>query len=278
METHIFADDWFTNGRVAEPEARILLADQDPISRHVLGGVVHRADRLTLVASVDIRQPLAQWPLDRVDVAVLGMGYNCEPADTVRELVAHHVAVLLIGVGWTKEKLDTVLEAGAKGCLLKDTRIGGLAAATRAVASGHTVLSPELDAMYRSPAARRPARRPAEAPPKADADPAQQMLGVLTEREREVLGLLTDGLSTVEAADRLQVSSATIKSHISHTLTKLGVRNRLEAVLLMRGTGTPKPQHTPRGRPGEVRTSREPAPGRGPSRPGPALAGTQGLS
>ncbi|WP_434589216.1 LuxR C-terminal-related transcriptional regulator [Streptomyces sp. A5-4] len=237
METRIFDDDWFANGSVAEPEARILLADQDPISRHVLGGVVHRADQLRLVASVDVRQPLREWRLEQVDVAVLGVGHNCDPVDTIRALVAAKIQVLLIGVGWTRTKLDAVFQAGANGVLTKDARIGGLAAAARAVASGHTVLSPDLHELYRSPSERRlpPPSAKAQIVPVGRETATQRLLSALTDREREVLALLTDGLSTAEAAARLHVSAATIKSHISHTLTKLGVRNRLEAVLLMQG-------------------------------------------
>lgn len=239
MPTRIFEDDWFANTTVAEPEARILLADQDPITRHVLGGVVHRADQLRLVATVDVRQPLHEWPLDQADVAVLGVSHNCDPVDTIREVVTRNVEVLLIGVGWTRAKLDAVFQAGAKGCLIKDTRIGGLAAAARAVASGHTVLSPELHELYRPPSERRPEPPAAQAAPGDDS--AQRLLYTLTSREREVLALLTDGLSTAEAAAQLQVSAATIKSHISHTLTKLGVRNRLEAVLLLQGGAAAPP-------------------------------------
>ncbi|MFD3546481.1 LuxR C-terminal-related transcriptional regulator [Streptomyces sp. NPDC058655] len=206
----------------------------------MLGGVVHRADQLRLVASVDVRKPLSEWPLSQIDVAVLGVGHQCDPVETVRELSARRIQVLLIGVGWTKAKLDAVFQAGANGCLMKDTRIGSLAAAARSVASGHTVLSPELHALYRSPAERRIASPISAAAPGPDSAP--RLPGSLTEREREVLALLADGLSTAEAAAHLQVSSATIKSHISHTLTKLGVRNRLEAVLLMQGAQVPVAQ------------------------------------
>lgn len=239
MGTHIFEDDWFTNGNVAEPEARILLADQDPIARHVLGGVVHQANRLRLVASVDVRAPLSEWPLSQVDVAVLGVGHNCDPVTTVRELADRRIQVLLIGVGWTKTKLDAVFRAGATGCLMKDTRIGSLAAAARAVAAGHTVLSSELRALYWLSPEHKPAA-PAAPIPTGD---TSVLPGTLTEREFEVLSLLADGLSTAEAATYLQVSPATIKSHISHSLTKLGVRNRLEAVLLLQRSRVPAGQH-----------------------------------
>ncbi|GLF98496.1 response regulator transcription factor [Streptomyces yaizuensis] len=243
METRKFEDDWLTNGSAAEPEVRILLADQDPISRHVLGRVVRRAEQLRLVVSVDVRQPLRDWRLNQVDVAVLGVGHNCDPVDTIRELVAGGIRVLLIGVGWTRGKLDAAFQAGAMGCLLKDARISGLAAAARAVASGHTVLSPELHELYRSPSERRRGVPPSPDRP-GGGESTQRLLSTLTDREREVLALLTDGLSTSEAAARLHVSAATIKSHVSHTLTKLGVRNRLEAVLLMQGAPVPVAQQS----------------------------------
>jgi DNA-binding CsgD family transcriptional regulator len=67
----------------------------------------------------------------------------------------------------------------------------------------------------------------------------QQPNAGLTDREHEVLSLLADGMSTVEAARSLGVSPATIKSHVSHALPKLGARNRLEAVLLIRNATRP---------------------------------------
>jgi DNA-binding NarL/FixJ family response regulator len=115
---------------------------------------------------------------------------------------------------------------------VKNTEVGGLAAAARAVASGHTVLSPELHGLYTSPVRVVPGPVPSQVSRRAGSP--DHLLRLLTGREHKVLALLAEGLSTAEAAADLKVSPATIKSHVSHALTKLGVRNRLEAVLLVR--------------------------------------------
>lgn len=215
--------DLFGMDQAAETTARVLVADHDPISRHVLARVLGASPQLVVTGSVNNHQPLRQWPLDRVDVVVLAVAPNEECTGLVRQLELRKAGVLLVGTGWTQRRLDAAFEAGAMGCLVKNIKVAGLAAAIRAVASGHTVLSPELHALY--------ARRTPVAPSPAPAG-TEHLLHTLTSREQEVMRNLAEGMSTAETAVRLRVSPATVKSHVSHVLTKLGARNRLEAVLL----------------------------------------------
>ncbi|MFF9143375.1 LuxR family transcriptional regulator [Streptomyces sp. NPDC014861] len=217
-------------GHADDGRVRVLVADHDPISRHVLTSVLRKVPDLDVTGSVSDQQPLDRWPLDRVDVVVLVSAPHDDTARAVRFLESRQVRVLLVGTSWTKRGLDAAFAAGATGCLVKTIDIAGLSAAVRAVASGHTVLSPELRALYAPPAAVAPdARTPGPGTP----------LHTLTSREREVLGSLASGMSTAETAARLHVSPATVKSHVSHALTKLGARNRLEAVLLFQRSSDP---------------------------------------
>ncbi|MFJ6843250.1 LuxR C-terminal-related transcriptional regulator [Streptomyces griseoluteus] len=215
--------DLFGAEHAQDAPARVLVADHDPISRHVLTRVLDTSAHLDVVGSVNQQQPLRQWPLDRVDVAVLAVAPRDDAAGLIRQLDLRKVRVLVVGTGWTQRRLDAFFAAGAAGCLVKNIKVAKVAAAIRAVASGHTVLSPELRALY--------ARRTATAPVAAPAG-AKNLLNTLTSREQEVLRNLAEGMSTAETAVRLRVSPATVKSHVSHALTKLGARNRLEAVLL----------------------------------------------
>jgi NarL family two-component system response regulator LiaR len=107
------------------------------------------------------------------------------------------------------------LEAGAIGYLLKDVSADELAEAIRAAHAGRATLSPEAAQALVETANQRPA-------PGLD----------LTEREREVLALMVEGLNNTQIAGRLTVSSSTIKSHVSNILSKLGVASRTEAVSL----------------------------------------------
>lgn len=207
--------------------SRVLLVDPDPISRHVLTAVLRHAEGadapVTLLGSVDGMLPVRRWPLDRADVVVLSVGLNEDPAPVVREVVARGVRVLLIAANWSGQSLDRVMTAGATGCLIKNREMGRLASAAHAAASGYLILSPSLLHTWQAGSA--PRRGP------LDPDTAHNPL---TEREYEVLNLLAEGMSTAEAATELQVSPATVKSHVSHALPKLGARNRLEAVLMIR--------------------------------------------
>jgi NarL family two-component system response regulator LiaR len=111
------------------------------------------------------------------------------------------------------ELIQNALEAGAIGYLLKDVSADELARAIRAAYSGRATLSPEVaQALVQT----------ANQPPARGLD--------LTEREREVLTLMIEGLNNTQIAARLTVSPSTIKSHVSNILSKLGVSSRTEAV------------------------------------------------
>lgn len=224
--------DLVVPGRRGRPRIRTFVADHDPISRRVIHSVLGRSEQLEMVACVDSHDPLAEWPLRHVDVAVLGLTPSDFQIGTVRELVSRLIRVLLIGVDWTRRGLDEAVVAGATGCLVKDTDLTGIVGAVHAVACGNMVLSPELLGLHIA--------RPR--PGAVDRRESREAVLRLSDREREVLILLGEGMSTAEAANLCGVSNATIKSHVSHALTKLGARNRLEAVLMVNDAFTPATQ------------------------------------
>ena len=120
------------------------------------------------------------------------------------------------------EYVFEALRAGASGFLLKDAPAEELAAAIRVVAAGDSLLAPGvtrrvIDAFVRTAAPTRPASSP--------------QLASLTPRELEVLGLLGRGLSNLDIAQRLYVSEGTTKTHVSNVLAKLGLRDRVQAVV-----------------------------------------------
>jgi DNA-binding NarL/FixJ family response regulator len=112
------------------------------------------------------------------------------------------------------------LRAGAAGFLLKNASPEELVAAVRTIASGDNVLDPRVAGRVMARFARR-----------SPVSPATDVLPSLTEREKDVLALLARGLSNTELAARLDVTEATAKTHVSHVLTKLGVRDRVQAVI-----------------------------------------------
>ncbi len=118
------------------------------------------------------------------------------------------------------------LDAGASGFLLKDASAAELSSAIRAAAAGDAVLAPSVTRRVVARAARR-------APPMAP-DPRA---ATITDREREVVTALADGLSNAEIAARLYLSEATVKSHLTSILNKLGLRDRTQVVIWAFRTG-----------------------------------------
>ncbi|WP_416969842.1 response regulator [Streptomyces sp. 4F14] len=124
------------------------------------------------------------------------------------------------------------LRAGASGFFLKDVRPEELVVGIRAVAAGDSVISPGLTRkLIDAFTARGPAREPGQ----------DRQLAELTEREREVLTAVASGWTNGEIAERLHLAESTVKSHVSRVMTKLGARDRVQAVIFAYDAGLVRP-------------------------------------
>lgn len=142
-----------------------------------------------------------------------------------------HVKVLILTTFEADDYVYQALQAGASGFLVKDTEPAELLQAVRVVARGDSLLSPGVTRRLIADIVARP--------PRPMAPPA--VLAVLTEREREVLTLVAGGLSNEQIAARLFQSPLTAKTHVSRAMTKLGVRDRAQLVVLAYETGLVTP-------------------------------------
>ena len=123
------------------------------------------------------------------------------------------------------EYVYEALRSGASGFVLKDEPPEQLLAAIRTVAAGDALLSPSVTMRV----IKQFARKPRPAPPKE--------FNELTSREQEVFRLIAEGLSNVEIGQQLYISDTTVKTHVTHILQKLGLRDRVQAVVLAYQTG-----------------------------------------
>jgi DNA-binding NarL/FixJ family response regulator len=154
-----------------------------------------------------------------------------------RQLVAAGVPtkVLVLTTFDLDEYVFEALRAGASGFLLKDAPAEELASAIRVVAAGESLLAPGVTRRVIDAFVRR------GAPPRAATD---ERVALLTPRELEVLGLLARGLSNLDIAERLYVSEGTTKTHVSNVLAKLGLRDRVQAVVFAYEAGVVVPGAT----------------------------------
>jgi DNA-binding NarL/FixJ family response regulator len=169
------------------------------------------------VVLMDVRMPV----LDGLE-ATRRIGQSAE---------ASGVRILVLTTFDLDEYVYRALRAGASGFLLKDTQPAELLAAVRVVAAGDALLAPSVTRRLIAEFARRPD------PPGA----APAALEILTDREREVLALVARGLSNAEIAERLVVSPATSKTHVSRLLTKLQARDRAQLVAIAYESGLVTP-------------------------------------
>jgi DNA-binding NarL/FixJ family response regulator len=146
--------------------------------------------------------------------------------------------VLVLTTFHLDEYVIAALRAGASGFLLKDVEAAKLAEAIRVIATGNAIVDPAVTRRLLEQFAHRlPAPAPAKLEGAPSPDGATASLDGLTDREVDVLALVARGLSNAEIAAELVVTETTVKTHVHHLLTKLGVRDRVQLVIFAYDAG-----------------------------------------
>lgn len=219
----------------------VLLVDDQALLRMGLRLVLEAEDDLTVVGeagdgSVAVTQVAALDP-DVVVMDVRMPGTNGIEATSMIAAQHPRTRVLILTTFDLDEYAFEALRAGASGFLIKDAPPTELVQAIRTVASGDAVVSPRITRrMLELFADRMPGA--GAATEQAAVDPR---VSSLTPRETEVLQAVAEGLSNVEIAERLVLSETTVKTHVGRVLAKLGVRDRVQAVVLAYETGVVRP-------------------------------------
>jgi DNA-binding NarL/FixJ family response regulator len=215
---------------------RIVIADDQAVVRSGFRAILEDEPDLEVVG--DAEDGLAAVEVARsrsADVVLMDVRMpRLDGLEATRRLagpgVEHPVDVIVVTTFDLDDYVFGALRAGAAGFLLKDAAPDTLTAAIRAVANGHGLIAPEVT--------RRLIARFAAATP----DPARRHeLERLSEREREVLLEVAHGRSNGQIARRLFIEEATVKSHVSSILLKLGLHSRVQAVILAYETGLVSP-------------------------------------
>ncbi|MER7889574.1 response regulator transcription factor [Micromonospora sp. NPDC094482] len=212
---------------------KVLIADDQDLVRIGLRALVQSEDDLELAG--EAADGLAAVELarrERPDVILMDVRMpGVDGIEATRRIVADPeltgTRVIVLTTFELDEYVFDALRHGASGFLTKDTRPAELLRAIRLVAEGEALLSPSVTRRVVREFAARPPRVPRPHP----------RLGALTDREREVVGLVGEGLSNAEIATRLVLSPATARTHVSRAMIKLGARDRAQLVVFAYQSG-----------------------------------------
>jgi DNA-binding NarL/FixJ family response regulator len=222
---------------MSDAPLRVLLADDQALIRTGLRAILEAEADLEVVAEASDGAAAVRLTADlRPDVALLDIRMPVlDGLEAARRIVADpgngRTRVLMLTTFDVDEYVYEALRIGASGFLLKDTSPERLVEGVRAVAAGESLLAPTVtqrlieEFVRRAPAA---AARP-------------ETLDRLTAREREVFALVARGLSNAELARELYLSETTVKTHVARVLAKLGLRDRIQAVVLAYESGVVRP-------------------------------------
>lgn len=211
----------------------VLLVDDQALLRMGLRLVIESEPDLEVVGEASdgataVDQVRALAPdVVLMDVRMPGL----DGIEATRRVVAEHPAtrVLVLTTFDLDEYAFAALRAGASGFLLKNSRPGDLVEAIRTVASGSSVVAPRVVRRMLDLFA---PHLPADGEAERSGGPLDPRLRTLTPRELDVLRCVAEGLSNAETAERLVLSPTTVKTHVGNVLAKLGVRDRVQAVIV----------------------------------------------
>jgi DNA-binding NarL/FixJ family response regulator len=207
---------------------RVLIVDDDDLMRAGLRGVLASDEAIEIVAeAADGRDAVYRARLHTPDVVLMDVRMpDVDGIAATEELLAAmpETRVVILTTFEQDDYIFSALRAGASGFLLKRTRPEDLIAAIHTIAAGDSLLSPSVTSRVIARMARQPARDNAA-------------LAELTPRELEVLELLAQGSSNAEIATALVIEESTVKTHVKRVLDKLGLRDRVQAVIFAYESG-----------------------------------------
>ena len=218
---------------------RVLIADDQALVRAGFRALLGaRPDIEVAGEAIDGAEAVAQARALRPDVVLMDIRMpGLDGLSATRQISADpgltDVRILILTTFGLDEYLFDALRFGASGFLVKDTEPAGLVTAVRVVAAGDALISPGMTRRLVAEFAAR-AKEPAGGTGGVD-------LAGLTGREREVMALVADGLTNDEIAGRLYLSPATVRTHVSRTMIKLGARDRTQLVVFAYECGLVRP-------------------------------------
>jgi DNA-binding NarL/FixJ family response regulator len=227
---------------------RVLLADDQPLVRTGFRMILEVENDIEVVGEAgDGADAVRQAAALRPDVVVMDIRMPVQDGIAATALItaAGTARVLILTTFHLDENVFGALQAGASGFLLKDTDAAKLVEAIRIVRAGDAIVAPAVTRRLLDRFAHQLSDQDSNGDTADGRPTARRALEGLSARETEVLKLVARGLSNAEIAAELVVTETTVKSHMHHMLTKLGVRDRVQLVVLAYEAGLAGRRATP---------------------------------